>query len=562
MFLKSYGFWVILFFIIFYLVIFIMFLITRFKSIVSFMRVFERGYNKPTGLKLQWTVLNPPKKKIKVIYKPKEFILSDDFFEEENELKYKLNLFKNLKNRKKNENEKITNLGKNKNKTIYESKNSKRSLSSSDNNNINNTENNNKDNISYSKSSNSNSINSSINNTSSMDENKRKEIEEKEKERINKENQKFKEDWAMKEKNKNEKMKYKTFIMPHPEIKSIMKEYSEKQKKIIDNAPKPTNLLKLNDFGNVVLDKPPDNLKMKYEPKQYLDQYMFHNYAHLLPIPKSERVSSGTLSSDIRNELLKLQQLREKQMVERIFLKKIMANQKLLKGYNEDFYPFSFDECIIRRKENVTYKIIFWNYLREINLIVNVFYDENYLESRIMKISVLGFSIYSMLFFNLLLYEDRYINDFYNHKGKLNFFYQITKSFYSSLITSILVKVMLLLVSSKNKLRKIIIRREYESDKNYIHDYKITLIILAIKISGFFLIFLVFLLFGWFYYICFSIPYPQSQKHVLLATLFSLLIYEILSIGVIALASGFKYSSIKSQSRKLYNAMMIANLFL
>ena len=161
---------------------------------------------------------------------------------------------------------------------------------------------------------------------------------------------------------------------------------------------------------------------MRYEPKQYLEEYMFHNYDHLLPIPKSERVSSGSLSEDIRNELLKLQQLREKQMVERIFFKKIMANQKILKGYNEDFYPFSFDECILRRKENVTYKIIFWNYLREINLITNVIFDENFLESRYLKIILLGFSIYSMIFFNLLLYSDIYINDFYLHKGRYNFF--------------------------------------------------------------------------------------------------------------------------------------------
>ena len=582
---RHYGFWVVLFFVVFNVGLFIPFIITRFTNIINFMRIFERGYNKPTGLKLKWTVLNPPKKNIKVIYKPKDFIITDDFFEEENELQlkynYYLNNMKNKKNKKnknnKNQNEKITNIGKNKNKTVYESKSSKSNLSSNNNSQINNITNSNNEknkddeNISYSNNNNSktnnnisnnNSISSSNSDTFGKTEQKKKEEEEKEKERKKLENQKFKEELSIKQKKENEKRKYKSYIMPHPEIKSIMKDYSKKQNKILENKPINTNLLTLDKIGNVVKNMPTETLNMKYEPKQYLNQYMFHNYDHLLPIPKSERVSSGTLSEDIQNELLKLQQLREKQMVERIFFKKIIANQKILKGYNEDFYPFTFDECIIRRKENATYKIIFWNYLREVNLIVNVIYDENYLDNRYLKIYLLGFSIYCMLFFNLLLYSDNYINDFYLHKGKYNFFFQITKSIFASLITVIIVKLMSLLVSSKIRLRKIIINRKYESDKDYIHDYKIILIILALKIALFFLILIAFLLIGWLYYILFSIPYPHSQKFVLVGTIFSFLIYEILSIGIVAIASGFKYSSIKSQSRGLYKAMSIVNLFL
>ena len=562
---KTYGFWVILFYVLFNVGLIVPFLMTRFTGIINFMRIFERSYNKPTGLNLKWTILNPPKKNIKVIYNPKEFIISDDFFEEENELKLKYNLYKNLQKNRRNKshgNEKNTNIGKNKNKTIYENKNkdsqssfSEENKSESNNSEINNKNTENNNDISDMYSSNSSS-------STTKKEMQRKEEEEKEKERRRIENEKFKEELSQKEKNNNAKRHYKSYIMPHPEIKSIINDYSKKQNKIYEEIPKNTNLLKLNDIGNVVKNLPKDNLDMKYEPKQYLNKYMFHNYDHLLPIPKSERVSSGSLSSDIRNELLKLQQLREKQMVERIFFKKIIANQKILKGYNEDFYPFSFDECILRRKENVTYKIIFWNYLREVNLIINVIYDENYFDNRYLKIYLLGLSIYTMLFFNIFFYSDKYINDFYLHKGKYNFFFQITKSLYSTLITVIFIKLMSLLISSKNRLRKIIINRKYETDKDYVHDYKFILIILLIKIIIFFLILILVLLFGWYYYILFSIPYQHSQKFVLIGTIFSFLFYEIFSIGIVALVSGFKYSSIKSQSRGLYDAMSIVNLFL
>ena len=52
------------------------------------MQVFEREFNKPTGLILNWTTLNPPKKKMKIIYEPKEFIIDKELNEQENEIKF------------------------------------------------------------------------------------------------------------------------------------------------------------------------------------------------------------------------------------------------------------------------------------------------------------------------------------------------------------------------------------------------------------------------------------------------------------------------------------------
>ena len=88
------------------------------------------------------------------------------------------------------------------------------------------------------------------------------------------------------------------------------------------------------------------------------------------------------------------------------------------------------------------------------------------------------------------------------------------------------------------------------------------LCILALKIGIFFILLLCFLVFGWYYYCCFSVPYLHSQKFVLVGTIFSLIIYEVFSIAVVALVSGFKYSAIKSQNRRLYTIMSIVNNFL
>ena len=90
------------------------------------MQVFEREFNKPTDIILKWTTLSPPKKKMKIIYEPKEFIIDDELKKQENELKYgkyleqyykkKQQKLENLQN--KEENDKNNNILKSNNSTL------------------------------------------------------------------------------------------------------------------------------------------------------------------------------------------------------------------------------------------------------------------------------------------------------------------------------------------------------------------------------------------------------------------------------------------------------------
>ena len=162
----------------------------------------------------------------------------------------------------------------------------------------------------------------------------------------------------------------------------------------------------------------------------------------------------------------------------------------------------------------------------------------------------------------MIFYGDDYINDFYIHKGKYNFFYQLTKSIYSNLCTAVVIKLSMLLISCKDRFRNIIINRKYESDIEYRNDYKFWIKVLTIKIGFFYVILVAWIIIGWVYYMCFSVPYRHSSKFVLVGTIFSFLIHEIFGVGIIALVSRLKYVSIKAQNRRLYNIMMIVNKFL
>ena len=562
------GFWMIFLIILFNIGVGYFFWRAPFIKILNFLRVFEREYNKPTGLKLKWTVLNPPKKRMKIIYEPKEFILDKEL----NELEFG----RYLNQYHKQKEEKLKKMTQNQKPQETEKRNLKLNLNLNRNNENEFTSSSMNytisprsprtprspgHNLSYTKSIESSST---IKKKRKLEEEKKEELK-REKTKKKKEYLNFMEDQHQKEKADFAKNVYnKSKNLPKEDIDNIRHDYTKKQNKIKEERIIKTNLLHLDKAGNVVRD-PEVNFNpfnMKYEPKEFLDKYMYHNYTHLIPVPKSERVSSGSLSSDIRNELLKLQQLREKKMVETIFLKKILYNQKLIKGYNEDFYPFTFDESIIRRKEKVTYLIIFWNYLKEINLIANVIFDENFFENWWLKIILLGFEFYCFMFFNLIFYSDDYINDFYTHQGKYQFFYQLSKSFYATLCTAVVIKLCLLLISCKDQFRKIIINRKYESDTEYRKEYKFWFIILLIKISFFYAVLVGLIIFGWVYYMCFSVPYRHSSKYVLVGTIFSILLYEIFSIAIVALISRLKYVSIKEQHRKLYNILMIVNKFL
>ena len=176
-------------------------------------------------------------------------------------------------------------------------------------------------NLSYTKSIESSS---SIKKKRKLEEEKKEELK-REKTKKKKEYLNFMEDQHQKEKADFAKNVYnKSKNLPKEDIDNIRHDYTKKQNKIKEERIIKTNLLHLDKAGNVVRD-PEVNFNpfnMKYEPKEFLDKYMYHNYTHLIPVPKSERVSSGSLSSDIRNELLKLQQLREKKNGRNYFFKK------------------------------------------------------------------------------------------------------------------------------------------------------------------------------------------------------------------------------------------------
>ena len=146
--------------------------------------------------------------------------------------------------------------------------------------------------------------------------------------------------------------------------------------------------------------------------------------------------------------------------------------------------------------------------------------------SRIIKIFLFFFSFNICLDLNALFFNNDSIHKIYEDKGKYNFSYQFPQIFYSALITrivDILIKYLALTQDTIVELKKEKEKKELEIN----HEKKIKRI-LKIKFISFFIINFIILVFFWYYVTCFCGIYENTQKHLMINTIVSLIIVELL----------------------------------
>ena len=219
---------------------------------------------------------------MKIIYEPKEFILDKDLNEQENEFQFGryLNQYHKQKedqlnkmNQKRKEEKKL-----NSNLNLKSKKDNKEFTSSSLNNTLSpksplsprsrKSPRSPGNNLSYTKSR--ESISSLKKAKIRKMEEEKRDLEKKKKEFLN-----FIEDAHRKEKAIFAKKVYnKSLNMEKTDIDNVIKDYNKQQNKIKEDKIIKTNLLHLDNVGNVVRDPEVNfnKFNMKYEPKEYLDK--------------------------------------------------------------------------------------------------------------------------------------------------------------------------------------------------------------------------------------------------------------------------------------------------
>ena len=211
-----------------------------------------------------------------------------------------------------------------------------------------------------------------------------------------------------------------------------------------------------------------------------------------------------------------------------------------------------YDETIIREKRNICK--IFIEKLIVNQMIVDLFYNNNWIIPKTIKIIFFIVRIDLYLFVNALFYNEKYITELYFSNKKEKFFSFIPRSlnriFYASAVSTVLDFIISLLFPSENKIKKILLK------KKYIKEMKNKIIIAIKKIINNYWIFIgisyFFTIITWFYVSCFNNVYPYLKIEWIKSSIFIIIILQFISIINCLLYAVFRFISIKCRSEKIF----------
>jgi hypothetical protein len=211
-----------------------------------------------------------------------------------------------------------------------------------------------------------------------------------------------------------------------------------------------------------------------------------------------------------------------------------------------------YDDSIMRENRNICH--IFIETLVVKQMILDLFYNNNWIIPKTIKAIFFIVRIDLYLFVNALFYNEEYITELYFSNKKEEFFSFIPRSLnriiYTSIVSTVLNFIISLLFPSENKIKKILLR------KKHLKEMKNKIIITITNIIKNYWIFIgvsyIFGIFTWFYISCFNNAYPYLKIEWIKSSILIIIIIQFLSIFTCFLYAVIRFISIKSKSEKLF----------
>ena len=234
-------------------------------------------------------------------------------------------------------------------------------------------------------------------------------------------------------------------------------------------------------------------------------------------------------------------------------------NNNKMNYNNEELNELSYYNALLFDKRKFCQ---YYNSLLKIkhNLIFTFCNNEDY-NPKIIKIDLFLIGITIDLTVNALFFNDDTMHEIYVKKGIFDFYTQLPIAIYSFLISTILNLPMALLGLSSDK---IIYFKQYQRDKNIKKNGNKLISSIKIKVSIYFIISFIFLLFFWYYISIFCIIYKNTQYHLLKDTLISFGFSMLYPFGLYLLPGFFRIPSLSNPKKKrvcLYNFSKILQIF-
>ena len=184
--------------------------------------------------------------------------------------------------------------------------------------------------------------------------------------------------------------------------------------------------------------------------------------------------------------------------------------------------------------------------------IINIFYYKNEYVHLSLSISRYISSLLLDLTLNCLLYTDNEISEKYHNDGKLTLFTSICLSFFSNIISAIIMFIVMKLTEYARILEIII--KDISNQNNYYTNIIRFKKYVKLKLSIFFIIQFLLNFFMLYYLSIFCAIYNKTQTSIIINYLYGILESVLFSLGITIIISVIRFLSIKNKWKSIYKA--------
>ena len=254
------------------------------------------------------------------------------------------------------------------------------------------------------------------------------------------------------------------------------------------------------------------------------------------------------LRKEIKKEIITQIKEKEKEKEEKEKIKRIFMVPYEHKNYDEkQLHELDYEEAIIYDKRNFCKML--WYSLKERQTIINTFCSESNLKPFSMKLLVLIFSLSCYFVINGFLYNEEYVSQKLESKGKGFYEYlsdSIERILYTSIVGGVISFIIGILFNTEKKIDEAI--NKYNSNKILLKGeiakiYRISKIIILSFIIIQFILMILFTT----YIFCFCYVYPNNQLDWFESSLLVIGIIQIFSLFTCILFTFLKFLGIRFQ---------------
>jgi len=313
------------------------------------------------------------------------------------------------------------------------------------------------------------------------------------------------------------------------------------RKQILNSDSKST---KSEDYLNINNDKDIIYKKEKYSPpiKKVINKVE----------NKNNEKQISTKDSIKKNNRILVPNKVEKKLSE----KEIKRIKEILAYNDKELNELDLKFALIYDNRNMVQ--IYYSFLKTDHMLIKILNSKDY-NSRFIKIFLCFYNFSLSFTMNALFFNDETIHQILEDEGKFNFIYQLPQIIYSSILSYIFGMILDYLALSEDNILELKVERV---PKKAIEKSKELYRALKIKFIFFFIISFLFLLVFWYYVICYSSVYINTQYHLLKDSIIGFGTGLLIPLGTKLIPLVFRKIGLKGKNKFFFIISKLIQFFL